>query len=314
MGKPLILFGLAGLANPSFEADSAGTAPPTGWADASTGGLNQVVADHAHETGDGIASAQSLRQNVADGTAGNVSRLRQRIDVSAVPSWLRGDRAPRYALLVMRRCANDVASRNALPRVRQFGGAGATSTPGTGTEYSATARRIHFWGGGEWSLGICSVELGFGVTHLDLELVYDPARAGYTAAADVWWDRAMAGHLVDLSRGFRKFDLKVDSGYRANEGLGVSEIVQVAGPRTEIRADLRNLLADTPDELQARALARWLCSTPGHVALWQDRELHTNEERHFERCYVDPKRDTKYPAGITRRRLSLKLIAPAEGH
>ncbi len=314
MAYPMIIYGLLPIPNWSFETDAPATDPPSGWDDASVGGVNQVVSDQFHSAGSGLPSAQSVRQNVSDGTSGNLARLRARLDVSAIPAFLRGADAPELALAVMLRAANETASANALLEIHQFSGAGATSAPGTGTETTGIVTRRMSYGGPEWRLRVCAVRLAAATTYVDLHLVYDPARRAYDPSADVWWDRCFAGHLLDLGRGFRRITPKVNAGFRVNEGGQAFEIVQLRKPRTEIRVDIHKLFAGTPDYEAMASFDRWLEETPGRLAIWQDRDKHTNAERHWQSCYRDPRYAVKYPAGRTRRNYAMKFVAPAEGH
>jgi len=305
MGNPLILYGLADLANPSFE--DAGT--PTGWdITASVAGINTVDAAVYQFPGDGIPSVKSLKQNVSGGTAGNKAVARQRIAIADLPSFVL-EGVVEVAAIASLKVARTVGGQNAILRIRQYDATG-TATPGTGALVAAPAERRFQCAGPEWFLRVTAQRIHASAAYVDLELVYDIALGAYDATADIWWDRAFLGVLVDMPKGFRSFDIDIDSGFNTNEGNGVAEIVRTAKARTSIDIEIRNL-PENADHLAA--FSRWLASEDvGFLALWADRDKLTNAERHFAMMYQDPSMSIEYPPGFPRRHYTLNLIAPSE--
>ena len=314
MPRPLILYGLRTIDDWSFEEDAAGTMSLTYWeAAASVNGDVEVSSAQYHSAGDGLPSAQSLRQNVVDDTAGNISRIRQRLDISDLPSWAQ-DGVSELAIVAMKRSADQQAARMGYLDLRFYQSDGS-ATEGTGTETTPSSKRRFVTRGDDWRLAVCAAAIPSDAAYVDIELVFDPSRATWAGGSHVWWDRVFCGLLADLERGFSEFDLDPDPGYRINPTGGEVEVVKLFPARTEIDLEISNVLEGTDEDDRLKRLMRWLYgSSPGQLAFWQDRDKHTNAERHFQRVVVDPRVQIEYPPGITRRQYELRLLAPREGH
>lgn len=314
MGRPMLLYGLLPLVNGSFEDDAAS---PAGWTASGTGAVHTIVSDPVQSAGDGIPSARALRQTVVDGTAGNKAVLTQRLDLAGWPAWLRtgaaGPDAPELAAVAMLHGTDAPAQRMARLRLRQYGDPGATTTPGSGTEITTAHARRAEHGEDLWVMRLAATTVDSAAIFVDVELSFDPAGETYNGESAATWDRVFVGGLVDLARGFRKFDLSTDPGFEVNEGNGTVEFVKVRKPRTEITAELTSVAEGSAEDLALKRMVRWLAgSTPGPLVLWQDRNLHTNETRHFQRVVWADKIGPKYPPGVVRRNYALKLVAPSE--
>lgn len=314
MGTPLILYGLLDLEDWNFEEDADGSTSLTYWdTTASTNGDVEVTDDQYHSAGDGIPSAQSLRQNVVSDASGNISRMRQRVDVSDLPGWTR-DGVSELAVAAMKRAENSYAARLAYLDLRYYQSDGS-ATEGTGTEITPDSKRRFATLGDDWRLAVCAAAIPSSAAYVDVELVYDPSRGIWSAGSSVWWDRVFCGLLADLEKGFSDFRVDGDPGYRVNATGGEVEVVKLRKPSVEIELEKRNVLEGSAEDQRMKRLLRWLYgSTPGQLAIWQDRDLHTNEERHFQRVVVDPRIKITYPRGVIRRNYDLSLLAPREGH
>lgn len=318
--KPLLLYSLQTISNHSFESSHAANTDPPGWSiSGSVNGDQESQASNLHSAGDGIPSLRALRQNVVNGTAGNKALCRQRLAVPAIPAWMRTGAADplneglEWALAVMFFGASEAARRNAYARFKQFDG--GTVTIGSGTEVApARARAFECGIGTGWTLQVYAANLRTEADWVDLELGFDLVRGGsYDAGANAFWDRCFFGALADLERGFRRFDVTADPGFEINRGNGRVEVVKTEQASSEIEIEVRDLIEGSPDERAWTRLWRHLAGNdPGYLAVWQDRGLHTNAERHFQRCTVNPKATVKYPTGLTRKDHQLRLIAPAE--
>lgn len=310
MGYPIILYGLADLSNASFEDDAV---TPTGWdTSASVNGVHTIDSAVYQTPGDGIASSRSLKQNTAGATAGNKAIARVRVAVSTLPAFVR-EGAVEVAAIVSLKAARSIGAQNALLRIKQYDNTGTTA-PGSGALLAAPSERRFQCAGPEWLLRIAASRLHASAAYLDIELVYDIAIAGYDVNASVWWDRVFCGVLIDMHKGFRTFDMTIDSGYQPNEGNGVAEIVSITTPRTQIDVDVNNLLEDLQDDADAfEQFSRWLGRPEvGFLAIWGDRDKLTNAGRHFGFVYHDPSLKIEYPKGVTRRNYGFRFIAPSE--
>lgn len=319
--RPLLVYYLRPITNWSFEtAHTANTNPP-GWD--ITGSVNGDLESQGtlfHSAGDGTPSLMALRQNVTGATAGNKSLCRQRISVASIPDWMRtGSTDPNntgleFAVAAMFFGATELARQNAYITFKQFDG--GTATVGTGTELTpARLRGFECSSGAGWSLMVFAAPLRIGADYVDLEIGYDISRSGntYSADANAYWDRCFFGALADLERGFRRFDITGDPGYEINRGNGRLEIVKAESRSTEIEIEIRDVFEGSKDDAAYSSLWRHLAGDePALLAIWQDRSLFTNATRHFQFCAVNPKQSVKYPAGVTRKDLTLKLIAAAE--
>ena len=155
MGKPLILYHLVDLVNPSFE-----DAALTGWdLSASVSGVNAVDATVAQSAGDGIPSLQSLRQNVAGSGSGNKAIARQRIAITKLPGFVK-EGIVEVAAVASLKVARGVAGRNAILRVLPYDSSGS-ATPGSGALLAPPEEHRFECGGPDWTLRVASqVEAG----------------------------------------------------------------------------------------------------------------------------------------------------------
>lgn len=309
MGFPLMLFGLAPIVNSSFEADAGGAAP-SGWEIASSvNGVNSVSSTEFHSAGAGIPSARSLKQNVTAGTAGNKAVARQRFAPTDLLALLKLT-GTELAAAAMFNPATQDAHTNATLTLEQY--SGGSATPGSGALVAPPFTRSFEAGAFPWILKVTAITIDPATVWVDLVLRYDLV-AGYAAGNDVWWDRVFLGGLLDLHKGFRKVDPVLMAGYSANEGDGSLEIVRTRRPRTELGLQLGNIADGCEDDLQIKAFMRWMHgSAPGPLALWVDREQHTNVGRHFQLCYQDPKFKIDLPSGFLRANYDFDLVAPSE--
>lgn len=311
MGKPLILYGLAPILNPSFE-DDADLAPPSSWEDASVNGVNEVSATYFQSPGQGLPSARSCRQNVSSGAAGNKAILRQRLEISELLALL-GEDDGELAAVASLRADNQTGLDNAILYVRQYDSSGSSS-PGTGVLLTAPAERSALHAGTEWYLKLTAVKLHADTAWVDVELVYDIAVDGYDASGSAYWDRVMLGGLVDLDKGLTgRFRVQVESNVAANEGDGVIETVRTMRPRSRIDAELENILPFTDNDRALEAFERWIAGGTGTLAIWRDRDELTNRGRHFELCILDKNLTIDIPAGLRRDNYQFRFWAPAEG-
>ncbi len=309
MGFPLILFGLAPLVNSSFESDAGGAAP-SGWdTAASVNGISLVSSAEFHSAGDGLPSARGLRQNTSSGTAGNKAIARQRVALPELLPIIR-EAGTEIALAAMFKPTDQRAADNATLVLEQY--SGGTSAPGSGALLPPPFSRSFSCGEGNWVLRLAAAAPDPAAAWLDVVLRYD-LTAGYNAASDAFWDRVFLGGLVDLHKGFRKIDPEPTAGYAANEGDGAVEIVRTRRPMTKLDLQLANIAHGCEDDLQLKALRRWLAGPlPGTLALWVDREQHTNAGMHYQRVYQDPKLKIEIPPGFLRTHYGFELTAPSE--
>lgn len=313
MGFPLILYGLQTITNPSFEADAAG-ASPTGWIESGTNPDQEVSADFGHVVGaTTLDSLMSLRQNVANSTAGNYSLVRQRVQPTELAKALILNESE-FAVSAMIRFGGPLAKRNASVTIEQF--SGGTSAVGSGTPLAAPSVRSFQTGcGPNWFMLLAAQRLSATVEYIDIGLRYEiDVSDDFDAGAHAYWDRIIAGGLIDFPKGFREFDLDGDAGYSVNQGDGVLEVVKLHVARSGIDVVIANVLegSDFGSELNAyfQSVGGGL---PGRCALWGDRDRFTNSERHFQNLVVDPSQPSiEYPAGVTRRTFNLKFLAPSE--
>ncbi len=309
MGHPLILYGLVDLVNPSFETVGA----IDGWdVVASVSGVNSVSTTVYQSAGDGIPSLQSLRQNVAGSAVGNKAICRQRVAIASLPAYVK-EGVVEVAAVASLKVARGIAARNAVLRLVQYDSSGSAA-PGSGVVLASPKERRFECGGPDWSLRVSAQIIHANAAYLDVELVYDIGLGGYDAAADAWWDRVFLGVLIDMHKGFRTFEIDVETGYEANVGNGVAEIVHMIQPSSRIDIDVVNLIEGVQDDaVQFEQFSRWLASPDaGFLALWGDRDQLTNARRHFQQVYQDPSFSLKYPPGLARRNYSFRFIAPAE--
>lgn len=312
MGKPMILYGLLALSNASFEDDADGTDPPTGWNDtASVNGVNETDDAQYHSAGEGLPSAQSVRQNVSSSTPGNKAVLRQRLAVSGLPGFVQAEQEVEVAFVAMGRAASPTAAANASVGLAQY--SGGTSTPGTGTPQTAPRQRSFKAGAeGTWLLHVVAATLHASTVWLDVSLEY--ALGTYGATDHFWWDRAMVGCLCDLERGLRRLDPMQETGVEINEGDGVVEAVRTRKPSTRLDLEVRNVLEGGKDWDAWLHFLRWANGdAPGRLALWGDRDYHTNARRHYQLATVDKRVRVRYPVGVARRDYRFRLICPSEG-
>lgn len=314
MNKPLILYGLLPVANASFEAD-AELAAPSGWSTAlGANQHNEVTATEAQSAGDGIPSAKSLRQAV-DNTSGAKAIAAQRFAVADYPVLdLVRNEGVELALTASFKPANQWALDHGDLRIRQYDATGS-ATVGTGALLTAPSDRRADSAGPGWYLAMRAVELHADAAYLDLELRLDwVASSGWVSGSYAYWDRVLCGGLVDLHKGFRGgMDEQQDSGFVVNHGDGVAEIVRLTSPETRIDCDFRNVEPGTTADLHLKAFNRWVAHQQGFLALWGDRDYLTNRDRHFQRCYHDPKFKVQYPEGYVRRNYAFRFVAPSEG-
>jgi hypothetical protein len=313
---PFILYGLRNLTNYSFEDDLPGTDPPTGWTGSGTN-ADRAVASEGHDTF-GIPSTQSARLGVSVDGSGASAVLAQRLSASFAPEYMRSSSAaetePRFALCAMMRSDDDDAANASKLYVRQFDATG-TSAVGSGVELAPAFEGFARYGAGAWQLAIATTALHPDAAWLDLELRFDRDVAGSVTpgVSYSYFDRVLAGFPVDLHKGFNRFRTPADYGYANNIGNGASEVVKIAEPKTEIDITLRNIFDRSADWHALQYWQRWLAGDdPGKLAIWQSRARHTNEDRHFERCVLDPSWKLDYPSGPIRRDYQFKLIAEAE--
>lgn len=312
MGYPLILYGLAEIGNWSFELDVDGTDPPSSWTDLGTSGIQEVDDAYFHSAGDGIPSAQSLKQNVLADVGGNKAVTAQRFAIADLLTIARENEIEIAAAACLRP-ESQVGLENAVIRLKQYDG--TSDTPGVGSLQTAPLERMFFAGGPVWYLAVAAAKIAAATTRVDLELVYDIARAGYDASGSIWWDRVFLGGLVDFPKRFRGgFSSRLDSGQRANEGDGETELVRVRGPRTQVDADMQNVLDSSDLGRQLKAFNRWIGKGLGFCALWRDRENSTNADEHYQRAHVDRRYRVIMPAGPTRRNYDFRFIASQEAN
>jgi len=312
VNKPLILYGLLPIANNSLEVDGELAAPSSWDTSLSANGANEVTAGEAQSAGDGIPSLKSLRQSVSN-VASAKAIAAQRFAVADYPLLdLVRDEGMELALAASLKPANQWAWEHADLRIRQYDATG-TATVGTGALLTAPSDRRFDAAGPDWYLVVRAVELHADTAYIDVELRVDWAST-WIAASYAYWDRVLCGGLVDLQKGFRGGQShQQDSGFEVNHGDGVAEIVRLSGPQTQIDADFRNVEPETPMDLQLKAFNRWVAHQQGFVALWGDRDYLTNRDRHFQRCYHDPKFKVDYPEGYVRRDYRFRFVAPSEG-
>lgn len=317
MGAPLILYGLLPVANPSFDADPTG---PAGWTASGSGAGHLVVSSPVHSAGDGIPSVLALQQCVSSAATGNRAVLTQRVSAAGIPSWMRvasgaaSPLTPEIGATAMLNASDGAAARCAALGLRQY--VGGDATPGSGTEIvPAASRRVEYGlPGATWRMRLSAFALAPTAEWLDVELSFDPSCGGWRSSSLAVWDRVFVGFVLDLRRGFTKWDLETDAGIVLNQGNGTSEIVKLGRAFTTITAELGPLFAGTPDDASFKRFVRWNNgSAPGYMAVWLDRERHTNEDQHFQRAVWTDKRTPSYPPGILRRTYSLTLVAPQEG-
>jgi hypothetical protein len=312
MGKPLLLYGLPAFDNFSFEDDDGGQAP-SGWDVTGTNDLSEVSDTEYHSAGVGFPSARSLYQNVDNNTAGNISIVRQRFDLSTLIDILRSNDVE-LAMTAVAKFEAQEGHDNALVRIRQYDATG-TSTPGTGSLLTASSERWVRYSGPLWFLCMVAVKLHASAVWIDFELVYDMDRAGYNALGGVWWDRIIAGGLVDMEKGFTGgFKAQSNHGSVLNRGDGISETVKITGPSTVITAKLENILEGSAVHNQMTAMIQWLMLAPGYLAIWGDRDKLTNATRHWQKIVHDPTMEVSYPPGFARANYTFKFIAPNEGN
>ena len=309
MSFPLIVYGLAPLTNADFETD-ADEAAPTGWTTTSSvNPLQAVDTAEFQSAGHGIPSTRGLRQNVVDATAGNKAVALQRFQVVDVLTILK-ESGGELAAVASLKAAAQIGYLNAAIKLAQY--QGGTSAPASGTLLTPPAERSWRSAGPEWFLALTAHEIHANADWIELSLEY--VLGTFDATADVWWDRAMCGGLVDILRGTRRWSPRVDLGYAVNEGdAGEVEVVKIHNPRTRLDVEFRNLIEGSTDELALRRFNRWLEQAPGRLAIWGDRDKLTNAERHYQRAVHDPRLRVNYPRGPTRRTYRFRLIAPGEG-
>lgn len=309
---PIILYGLVDLANPSFELDANGVVP-TGWTLGGTNGSSLVTTSRYHSAGNGIPSIKSLAQFTVSGSAGSMATARQRIAISDIPTVANGSGNVEFAVAAMLTGDSGAAFKNGAIYIYPY--TGGTSTPGTGTPISGNpTRRMYCGETSEWMMLVAAQTIGAGMSWVDVELRSDIAIAGYVAGDRTYWDRVFAGALLDFPKGFASFEKSTELGYVANEGDGVVEMVRLRKPRTEIQCTINNIMPDTEFATALDQFTGWLDGDPpGLLAIWGTRNRFTNSERHWQKCYHDPKIKIEWPKGILRRNFSFSLVAPCEG-
>lgn len=311
MSTPLILYGLLPIENPRFEDDANGAAP-SGWD--STGSVNpdQSVSTAEYQSpGPGLPSTRSLRQNVTDATGGNVAKVRQRFQPTALLEYLKAE-GGELALAGVVKGALPLGLTNATVVLAQY--QGGTSTLGSGTPLAAPASRSWVEGGPTWSLKLTAQELHADAEWIEVELRYT-ITAGYDAGADAYWDRVYCGGICDLWKRPRSWRSKVSAGFGVNRGdAGAVEVVRVRRPRSEIDAVWTDLLVDSDDEVALSRFVRWAeTDAAGLVAVWRDRDLLTNASGHVQRAVLDPDYKLEFPRGVLRRDYGLRFLATSEG-
>jgi len=312
MAKPLIVYGLEPILNPSFEDDEDLDAPTSWVTTASVSGINEVSATVFQSAGRGLPSARSLRQNTQDGTAGNKAIARQRFAADELVSIL-VEHEQELAIAAPIQPLRQEGLANASLRLRFFDSTGS-STPATGGELTSALEREFVAGGPIWFLMVGAARVPAGTAWVDVDLEYDIATAGFLADASVYWDRIMVGGLVDLDKGFRGgMTVNLEPGTRTNEGDGTAETLRIRGPRSRISLALANLVEDSRLWSQMIAFDAWLSTGVGFSAIWGDRDALTNAKRHYQRVVPDRRLRVGFPAGLLRRNYDLRLIAPNEG-
>jgi len=309
MGKPMILWGLAPLSNPSFESD-ADLVAATGW---TAGGVNpdqNVVASMAQSPGHGIPSVRGYRQNVTSGTAGNKALLTQRFQLPAVLEILKAD-GGELAAAASLNAADGVGLSNASILIEQY--SGGSSTIGSGSLEAAPASRAWRTAGPDWFLQVAAVEIHADTEWIELSLVYDIATAGYGVSSHAYWDRVLCGGLCDLTRNPRRWRPELQRGDAINRGDAVVEVVRTRKPNTRIDIEWRNMFEGQPDELALRRFNRWSESEAGTIAIWGDRDELTNAGRHYDLAVVDPRFRLDYPIGALRRNYRWRIEAIGQG-
>ncbi len=325
MGAPMILYGLAPVANSSFENGT------TGW-DITTlrqNGESQISADQFQSAGDGIPSVQSLEQDVEDGTAGNKAVAAQRFRVNATATsdptienifQKARDGDQEFAVAVSLHPETGIALLNSDVRLRFYEEGGATMTVGSGVEVlesDGIESRKFTVAGPDWYTVVRAIKIPNTVVNaigfVDIELRYDVDNAGFDGSS-VYWDRVFFGVLCDLSKGVvGGLSPRQHLGMILNEGDGTAEIIKVHGPSCDVRAAMSNIMRGSPDDRSLLAFGRWMANVPGFFALWINRDHNTNNDLHFQRAIIERQWNPKYPAGVLRRNFTFRFFAPNEG-
>ena len=308
----MLLYGLAKIGNPAFEDDADMAAPTTWDITASVNGVNEVSTSEFQSAGDGIPSTRSLRQNVTADAGGNIAIARQRFSIPDLLAIAR-ENDVELAIAASLKAEAQEGFNNALLRFRQYDG--TSDTPGEGSLQAAPSERLFTAAGPVWHLFIGAAKIAAGTTRIDVELVYDIARDGFNAGGSVWWDRVVAGGLVDFDKRFRGgFSSRLEAGVGVNEGDGETELVRTRGPRTRVDCRVANIMQGSRLALELRAFNRWLGRGVGFCSLWRDRDLLTNADEHYQKTYVDRRFRVRMPSGPTRRDYDFRFIASQEAN
>lgn len=314
MGKPMLLHSLGMLSNASFEDDADGAAP-SGWDTAtySISGLQEVDDAYACSAGAGLPSLKSLRQNVVSDTVGFRACAAQRVQLDDLRTVATANDTE-IAACALVRYEDPRAVENAHVDLLQY--AGTSMTVGEGSPVvSITERKFRVGLGPEWFMLVCAAKIEPTVNYFEIRLRYEIGdAANYDANAHAWFDRAAIGGLVDFDRSVSDLGMRSRSGFRYNLGDGVAEIVKIAHATNQITFDVPTVLEGTRLDYDLRSFMQMLAGdSPGHCALWIDRDKYTNSERCFQRLVPDPRTPRiEYPDGVVRRNYELRFIAPSE--
>lgn len=313
MGKPLILYGLAPLLNSSFEDGDTGGVPDN-WTD-----VAPVNEDHAistalfHSAGTGLPSIQSYRQNVDNDTVGNKTIIAQRVQIDDLITTVR-DAGQEIAITVMLRASLVRVLNNVYVDMKQYDGSNLVIAEGT--IKTAPASRTFITGlGPDWFMRVTAETLHADTNRIEVHIRYELSdSADYGSSAYAYWDRVFIGGLVDFTKGVVDLTVRGTTGYDANVGDGVAEMVRLHKPSTLLQMNVNNVILDSSLDSQLKSCMRMLSTdTPPEMALWIDRDRFTNSENHFQRWILDPRTPRiSYPPGFSRRMYQLKGQAYTE--
>ncbi len=315
--KPLAIYDLFSIANWSFEEGVVGNANVPSWQMTSGSSYSNATDSVAQSAGDGLPSTKSARLSVTASNGRAV--IRQRFSLANLPSFMFTDTpdadTPRLAVGAMFRPSDALAAINGVALLRLYSSVGSSSLPGSGAEITSgfeQSRVEH--GSGAWSLRVTSTTLPTAAVWVDLELCYDPARGGYSAVSKVWWDRVFLGRLLDLDRGFAKWEVVPDNGFEVAIGDGAVEAVRVRGvPTSKVKCGFANVYDGSPDAKRIAYFRRWMAAGAGRLALWRDRTLFTNEEDHYQALIPSPSFTATLEKGVARRSYEWEFTAYTEG-
>ena len=309
--KPMLIYGLASIVNPSFEDDST----PTGWdTSLSVNGDSSVTATEFHSPGSSNPSIQSLRLNVATASTSNKAIVRQRFQLTDLFSVLNRHEGFLVAASMVK-FSNSLSKKSSSIRLYQY--SGGTATIGSGTPLASAMEQESYYGTDDWVLGVFKAQIHADVEWVEVSVEYALAdTADYGVTNYTYWDRVFLGGLIDFppGKGVNKWNYSPVMGYKVNEGDGEYEIVKIRRARTKFEMRVEKVLAGTDIDRDLKAFQEHLASgSPGSLAVWGNRSQHDHAGRHYSSVYVDPTTPSyQYPPGVERRDYKYKFIAPME--